>query len=830
MSTSWGAYPPPRNHSRSRSPGHRGSQHDYPQPAAGAAGWDDRGYDRREPRGRSRSPTYDDGRKRRRSPSPSWDRGGDRYEPRPRYQEDFDAHSRSRAYSPNRRFGPSNGGGRGRQLPDPYQMDSPATFKQFAEWFRHTFPRETSEDDIADKIAADNNETKPKGMRTRYERYKKEFHCRQVQTLYDYHRKAPWFQERYDPAPIFENLRKRIRKRGWQGRLQQFLSDLEDGKFDPDTSPALDAPKSAGDAPPADASAEENKASSPPKEGETKQEDEQMFDDDAGDNEDGRGREPMRQSTGSDEISIPPEGNEVMIRTIAPDIGRLKLEESLKTVSGFMYLALGEPMQKRNYYRAGWIRFEDGTDMEKVVAELSERKIDGFKLHVSHTTRPFITRIKNTPEIASRPDRIRIDYDNAKLLAAKLEAEARELRHWKEPSTATNGETTDGAKNGEDVQMSDASANGNGVTADDDPEPAESGIDAVERRIAKLWEELPKPDTEDSAAEEAFETQKLAVALDLYVAYLRAAFNTCFYCAAVVDHIEELHRKCAGHRRKAYVPKPTAADPTSSPLKTDVPLDDVDREREKERDPTAKDNREGGRGWVDRSDEQFVEKLDARMALTLRPDKVDPKDHGGKNIDEELSKAVEPHMKQEDEGKFRCKTCSKLFKATSFIEKHIANKHSELVKGLDDVTLFNRFALDPQRIQPYTRVPAPSGSSQPLAPQAFGLQAPVHPMPDFNRRGDSYRPQYSPNMGRGGDRMFAGRGPPQGGFDGGRQMGGGFNNGGGMQGGRPRRDSDRAGPPPPPPDAKEDPRATAGRKISYHDMDEVAEGDVELTY
>lgn len=30
-------------------------------------------------------------------------------------------------------------------------------------------------------------------------------------------------------------------------------------------------------------------------------------------------------------------------------------------------------------------------------------------------------------------------------------------------------------------------------------------------------------------------------------------------------------------------------------------------------------------------------------------------------------------------------------------------------------------------------------------------------------------------------------------------------------------------PPPPPPDAKEDPRAAAGKKVSYHDMDLVAE-------
>ena len=54
----------------------------------------------------------------------------------------------------------------------------------------------------------------------------------------------------------------------------------------------------------------------------------------------------------------------------------------------------------------------------------------------------------------------------------------------------------------------------------------------------------------------------------------------------------------------------------------------------------------------------------------------------------ELTKAVEPYIKQEDEGKFRCKTCQKLFKATSFVEKHIANKHPELVKQLDDVSHF----------------------------------------------------------------------------------------------------------------------------------------------
>lgn len=49
---------------------------------------------------------------------------------------------------------------------------------------------------------------------------------------------------------------------------------------------------------------------------------------------------------------------------------------------------------------------------------------------------------------------------------------------------------------------------------------------------------------------------------------------------------------------------------------------------------------------------------------------------------------MEPHIKQEEEGKFRCRTCTKLFKAASFVEKHISNKHPELIKQIDDVSIF----------------------------------------------------------------------------------------------------------------------------------------------
>ncbi|EJD54073.1 hypothetical protein AURDEDRAFT_110707 [Auricularia subglabra TFB-10046 SS5] len=845
----------PSYRSRSRSPPYRGQQ--YPPPDAGGPpppppprDWDDRdrGWDRRDSyRGRSRSPgggDYYGDRKRRRSPSP-YDRG-DRHEPRPRYADDYDTHTRSRAYSPNRdrRYGMGNG--RRREFADPYAMDSPASFKQFAEWFRHTYPTQTTEDDIADKIAADANEQKPKMMRVRYEKYKKEFHCRQVQTLFDYHRKSPWFQERYDPSPQFENLRKRVRKQGWGGRLEQFLVDIEGGKYDPnpDELAPTDATNGDGGDPP----------SSPVKEEpDVKQEDaDQQFDEDAGgdDNEGGRRNRDGARVQRSDEISISPEGNEVMIRTIPPDIGRLKLEDVLKPISGFMYLALGEPMQKRNYYRAGWIRFTDDTDMEKTLAELADKKIDGFKLHVSQSTRPFLTRIKNTPEVASRPDRVAKDLANVKLLAAKLEDEYFELRKFKENSLpASNGNSNGAAEGSDEPQVKSEDV----PMGDVEPEPLERGSEAVERRIAKLVAELPEEPSEES------ETKKATIALDMYVAYVRAAFNTCYYCIAITDHVEELHRKCAGHRRKLLskpAPPPAEGAVAEEADKAKEPEKDKEREREREDDKDRDRDRDArygrdrerdrdGRNWQDKSDEQWVERLDMRIASLISRDKVDPKDYGGKDPDEELTKAVEPFIKQEDEGKFRCKTCSKLFKATSFVEKHIANKHSELVKQLDDLKVFNNFALDPQRIQPYTRVPAPIGNGQPLASQAFGLQGPVPAAPDFNNRGHPYQQQHPnsyPPPGYGdGPPPYRARSPPRRGGDRYFPSGPGFDSlppkpslgaepmrGGGGRGGY--RGGERGPPPPPPPDAKEDPRAAAGRKISYHDMDEVAEGDVELMY
>ncbi|KAJ7163800.1 hypothetical protein C8R43DRAFT_988713 [Mycena crocata] len=902
---SWNAsYPPPPRRSRSRSPG-RGSYPPRPEPPYPPdqyrADWE--AYDRERAwasyerdrvayeyrRGRSRSPPPELNRKRQRSNSP-YDR--ERYDPRPRYSDDYDGHRQYGGYSsPPRRGHSSSFPPARRAPPDPHTFDYPASLKQYAEWFRYFFSQQAIEEDNADKAAEQEagDGSKPRnGIKSKWEKYKKDFAAAQLQTMFDHHRKSPWFSEKYDPAPEFQTLRKRVRKEGWKDRLDTFLLDLEAGKFDPDLNePEAESPVKENGAANGESSmvapetvanpngtaapiSEEPKASG--------DDDEMQFnmnvEEDPADADANRGdtngksaanNNINKRSDRGDEVSVMPEGNQVMIRTIPPDIGRVKLEDACSKVPGFIYIALGDPLQKRNYYRAGWLRFRDDADMGAILSELSEKKIEGFKLHITHNVKPFTNRIRYAPEVASRPDRMEKDLANAKALAAKLEGEAAELRKLKiaakADGTAENPEA--------DVTMEAAEE-------EEDAEPRERGCDAVERRIEKVMTDLRQQGLMDVNDDKAYEGKKTTVSLDLYIAYLRAAFHTCYYCSIVTDHLEELQRKCLKHERKPLskmlldeLKAAEAAEKAEKEKKEkteddgeEPPTEEKENEKEKDTKGPGKE-RANDRDWR-RTDERWVEWLDSKMALLINREGVDPRDYGGKSYDEELTKAVEPYLKQEDEGKFRCKTCQKLFKATSFVEKHIANKHPELVKSLDEIPYFNNFALDPHRIQPFAHPPAGVGNGQAPPPQAYGIQAPAHHGGggDYGRQyggaggysQGGYPPQYNGGQWDHHGGYPAHQQPRRDDASNGRRLSdrlGGFAEGlpagaglppkptaaaldSALVSGNPQRRNTRGGGggplPPPPPDAKEDPRAAAGKRVSYHDMDLVAEGDVELFY
>jgi hypothetical protein len=64
-------------------------------------------------------------------------------------------------------------------------MGHPASLKQFAEWFRYTYPQQAAEEDEADKLAEQKagDGSKPRnGLRSKWEKYKKEFASTQVRS------------------------------------------------------------------------------------------------------------------------------------------------------------------------------------------------------------------------------------------------------------------------------------------------------------------------------------------------------------------------------------------------------------------------------------------------------------------------------------------------------------------------------------------------------------------------------------------------------------------------------------------------------------------------
>jgi hypothetical protein len=106
----------------------------------------------------------------------------------------------------------------------------------------------------------------------------------------------------------------------------------------------------------------------------------------------------------------------------------------------------------------------------------------------------------------------------------------------------------------------------------------------------------------------------LGIQLDLYLAYLRTAFNCCYYCAARADFPEELQRRCLKHTR------PSILVPASDPLSGKTVLSPVSSHLSD--------------SYIDDLDERWLEWLDHKIAVLAEPDKVDPAEYGAKNYDE----------------------------------------------------------------------------------------------------------------------------------------------------------------------------------------------------
>lgn len=188
--------------------------------------------------------------------------------------------------------------------------------------------------------------------------------------------------------------------------------------------------------------------------------------------------------------------------------------------------------------------------------------------------------------------------------------------------------------------------------------------------------EREKRETSEEEGEEGADTEVelkiLKKKIDIGVEYLRRAFNFCMYCVSSSDSIHELTRKCPGGHIRRPTPSPDFASDQRTVNWT--------------------------RNWQDKL-ELFVNSPDPS-----HPDYAERlKKIGGRVVKEAVEEETLKYVKQEDEGKFRCKVgaCTKLFKAEEFWRKHLDKKHTEWLAQLElEASLVNTYVSDPTRVHP----------------------------------------------------------------------------------------------------------------------------------
>lgn len=725
--------------------------------------------DRRRGRDRSRSPMID-----RYEPSDRRIRD-DRYS-NPRDHATHEREERRRAPSPAPanidRYVPGQDSGKRplptNPLPNPLSLDQQVGFAWFAEWWRaeqkvneereraRNGGRRQPDRIKGEREAREDKERERGQIQAAYDQYKVDHQSKVARQFVQQHRNEEWFKERYTPE-VRDPLRRRLMDFR-RGAYDQWERDLNGGLFDDFTLEGIYKSESDG----AGGVVEKE-------EGETTAVGETLGVLDL---------LPVRGGDLRDDALSQPA---LLIKTLAPNVSRDKIEDFCKehlgeSDGGFKWLSLSDPNPAKKFHRIGWImlhpsdethnpvergdgRDEEGEEMdydkglngnatstaERAVEAINDKTIHDpvhgdFICHVGVHAPPSNPRKKALWDLFSAPERIDRDFELARRLVAKLDAE---LGEDIDSSTKIEERVEDLRIKGLlQPLVTDSQKQKNGHQEDD--------VDEGEMEEGEE-KEAPEEDYDD----EEFLAKKKK--LDLMVEYLRRVYNFCFFCVFESDSVHELSRKCpGGHLRRPRGGLSSQAKEVARASAMGQPFPLKRKEASEEGEERGSPVQERRQPRLSKAEQQlqraynWVKTYEEKLWLILEPENADLRKLGGDDasIDEKLSKYVKQESDASDDPRFRCKVpdCSKLFKAEVFWRKHIEKRHTEWLEQLqNDVSgnrdhahfneanifqraLINAYVLDPSRIAPSRsdansngHFPHAAGQGQPGTPRGFSL-------------------------------------------------------------------------------------------------------------
>lgn len=588
-----------------------------------------------------------------------------------------------------------------------------------------------------------------------YKRYKAVYTARSTRKFWEEKRETPFFVEKYGMEEPEVSRRRQRRRLGRKGKKQVWLQELRTGKLDGVNWDMHFAPlkkrlgaRNGGDndSPEANGGGADDEDSSL----------HTIF---------ARTGEPIKIA--SDSLPIEPCPNQLLIMRIPPTLGRRDIEAELGNCPGFQYLAIGEAHANKNYFAIAWAVFDNEDNAQEAKSKMLDNTVvTDNRLQLDVATRGAQVKFRTAPSGSGSLRRLAKDLKQAKDVVKWAEKEDRQVL-W--PSEGDLDEENRAAV------FTDASEQiANHVFEDMGMRryfyPGEDG-ENEDDVLLQIHD-----NTRTFATEEEKDELRLSIkkSLDLHLDLLRQVYNCDYYSSTICDFAEEVDRRARAHFRRCY------------------PNGETEAERE---------GRDTGEDGQNMGEEQWAENLDRKHALLIGSPALDIEEHGGVDLEKLCLELATPFTRQDDKEKHRCivevpnpaaegttKTCDKLFRALIFVQKHVCNKHKDLIEKelgsrKEDIIYLNNYVRDPTRVMPPLAGSLPAtaaaggagGGSRANGHGGYGHDAASRPVMRLGSMFSSADAMPSP-VGRGGSRRRSVSPPPR--------------NGGG-------RLSDRLGGPPP---------------------------------
>jgi hypothetical protein len=443
-------------------------------------------------------------------------------------------------------------------LNNPLLLDTQVGFSFFRDWWKMEQDIKAAKEREktgrrpdrvkGEREAREDKEKEHAKIQEAYDQYKQDFQVKMARQFVNQHKGEEWFKERYI-AEVHDPIRKRLLAFR-AAAFDQWMKDIDAGTFDEFTLEGIYKNDSDG----AGGMVEKE-------EGEA-----------IGGNE-VLGVLDLVPAKGGDLRDEAAQQPALLIKTLAPNVSRDRIEDFCKEnlgedAGGFKWLSLSDPNPSKKFHRIGWIMLQPGAEDETEAMEVTERG-DGrgedgeegeekppviattpaqkalelvnakiitdpvrgdFTCHVGvHNTVPA-PRKKALWDLFSAPERVERDYELARRVVSKFEAEF-------------GKDEFSGGLAKIDARVEQMRNDG---LLQPPPKPKKSTFEDNDDEIK--FDEGEEGEVEDDDDEELLVVKKK---LDMLIEYLRRVYNFCLYCVFESDSVHELVRKCpGGHLRR----------------------------------------------------------------------------------------------------------------------------------------------------------------------------------------------------------------------------------------------------------------------------------------